>query len=212
MEKANTLSIFTKGILKENPLLVLSVGLCSSLVVCTNIFLGIALGISTTVVLVCSEFVISLFKKLISDSIILPISLIVLATFTTLVYMLMRAYFPEVSESLGIFLPLIAINVLSIGRIEKFTTKNSVAFSILDSLGMGVGYTIILVVVSFLRELLGSGTIFSTVKVIPESSTIKFFAEGSGAFFIIGILCAIFACVIVCKDKQNFSEKNEGNK
>ncbi|MBR7063580.1 MAG: electron transport complex subunit RsxE [Treponema sp.] len=195
MEKSNKLSILTNGLVKENPLLVISIGLCSSLAVTTNSFNGIGMGFAMTFVLLMSELIISIFRKKIPEDIRLPIFIIVIAAFTTIVQLLLNAYIPSLADALGVFLPLIVVNCIIMGRVESFASKHSVGDAILDSVGMGLGYTWVLFVISFIRELLGNGTIFTTVKVIPEASTIKFFTDAPGGFFVFGIISAITAGV-----------------
>lgn len=142
------LGIFLNGINKENPLLVLSIGLCSSLAVTTSIFNGIGMGFAMTFVLLMSELIISLFHKLIPDSIRLPIFIIVIAAFTTIVQLVLAAYLPALSDALGVFLPLIVVNCIIMGRVESFASKSSPGEAVLDSLGMGIGYTWVLCAIS----------------------------------------------------------------
>ena len=184
------LKIFTNGIVKENPLLVLSIGLCSSLAVTTSVFNGLGMGLSMTFVLLMSEIIISLFRKLIPSAIRLPIFIIVIAAFTTIVQLLLQAYLPALSDSLGVFIPLIVVNCIIMGRVEAFSSKNSTGLAILDALGMGIGYTWVLVAISFIRELLGSGKIFG-VEVFAEENAIGFFSGASGGFFVFGIMIAL---------------------
>ena len=183
-------NIFTNGIVKENPLLVLSIGLCSSLAVTTSVFNGLGMGLSMTFVLLMSEIIISLFRKLIPSAIRLPIFIIVIAAFTTIVQLLLQAYVPALSESLGVFIPLIVVNCIIMGRVEAFSSKNNVGLAILDALGMGIGYTWVLIAISFIRELLGSGKIFGHT-VFAEENAIGFFSGAPGGFFVFGIMIAI---------------------
>ncbi|MCR5046510.1 MAG: electron transport complex subunit E [Treponema sp.] len=186
----SALKIFTNGIVKENPLLVLSIGLCSSLAVTTSVFNGLGMGLSMTFVLLMSEIIISLFRKLIPSAIRLPIFIIVIAAFTTIVQLLLQAYLPALSDSLGVFIPLIVVNCIIMGRVEAFSSKNSVGLSILDALGMGLGYTWVLAAISLVRELLGSGKIFGHV-VFAEENAIGFFNGAPGGFFVFGIMIAV---------------------
>ena len=165
------LKIFTNGIVKENPLLVLSLGLCSSLAVTTSVFNGIGMGASMMFVLLMSEIIISIFRKLIPDAIRLPVFIIVIAAFTTIVQLLLGAYLPDLSDALGVFLPLIVVNCIIMGRVEAFASKNNVAHSILDALGMGLGYTWVLVAISAVRELLGSGKLLG-FQIFAEENAI----------------------------------------
>ena len=184
------LKIFTNGIVKENPLLVLSIGLCSSLAVTTSVFNGLGMGLSMTFVLLMSEIIISLFRKLIPSAIRLPIFIIVIAAFTTIVQLLLQAYVPALSDSLGVFIPLIVVNCIIMGRVEAFSSKNNTGLAILDALGMGIGYTWVLVAISFVRELLGSGKIFGRA-VFAEENAIGFFSGAPGGFFVFGIMIAV---------------------
>lgn len=184
------LNIFTNGIVKENPLLVLSIGLCSSLAVTTSVFNGLGMGLSMTFVLLMSEIIISLFRKLIPSAIRLPIFIIVIAAFTTIVQLLLQAYLPALSDSLGVFIPLIVVNCIIMGRVEAFSSKNNTGLAILDALGMGIGYTWVLVAISFIRELLGSGKIFGRA-VFVEENAIGFFSGAPGGFFVFGIMIAV---------------------
>lgn len=186
----NGFKIFTNGIVKENPLLVLSIGLCSSLAVTTSVFNGLGMGLSMTFVLLMSEIIISLFRKLIPSAIRLPIFIIVIAAFTTIVQLLLQAYVPALSESLGVFIPLIVVNCIIMGRVEAFSSKNSVGAAILDALGMGIGYTWVLIAISLIRELLGSGKIFG-YEIFAEENAIGFFSGAPGGFFVFGIMIAI---------------------
>lgn len=188
------LNVFTNGLVKENPLLVLSIGLCSSLAVTTSVFNGIGMGFSMMFVLLMSEIIISAFRKLIPDAIRLPIFIIIIAAFTTIVQLVLAAYIPALSEALGVFLPLIVVNCIIMGRVESFSSKNSVPHAILDSLGMGLGYTWVLVAISVIRELVGSGTLFSA-RIIPEAYTVGLFSKAPGGFIIFGLMIAITAAV-----------------
>lgn len=191
---SKNLSIFANGIVKENPLLVLSIGLCSSLAVTTSVFNGIGMGFSMMFVLLMSEIIISIFHKLIPDSIRLPIFIIVIAAFTTIVQLVLAAYMPSLSEALGVFLPLIVVNCIIMGRVESFASKETVVHSIFDALGMGVGYTWVLVAISLIREFVGSGTFFG-IEVLPEEYTIGLFSKAPGGFIVFGLMIAITASI-----------------
>ena len=203
------LQIFTNGFIKENPLLVLNIGLCSSLGVTTSIFNGLGMGLGMTFVLVMSEIVISIFRKLIPSAIRLPVFITVIAAFTTIVQLVLNAYVEALYNALGVFIPLIVVNCIIMGRVEAFASKNKVGDSILDGLGMGIGYTIVLVAISLIRELLGGGTLFSgtalKVDVIPEAFRIGIFNSAPGGFLVFGILAA---CLQAYKQYQ----KNKADK
>ena len=189
-KKQNRLSIFTNGLVKENPLLVISIGLCSSLAVTTNVFNGIGMGFSMMFVLVMSELIISIFRNMIPEDIRLPIFIIVIAAFTTIVQLLLEAYIPSLSASLGVFLPLIVVNCIIMGRVESFASKEGPLNAVLDAFGMGFGYTWVLCAISIVRELLGSGSLFGKA-VIPEAYTVKFLSDAPGGFFVFGLLSAV---------------------
>lgn len=184
------LKIFTNGLLAENPLLVLMIGLCSSLAVTTKLTNGFGMGLAMTFVLVMSEIIISVFRRLIPDAIRIPIFIIVIASFTTIVDLLMQAYLPSLSEAMGVFIPLIVVNCIIMGRVESFASKQPPFNAALDALGMGLGYTWVLCGISFVRELLGAGTILGS-SVIPESYCIAFFSKAPGGFFVFGMFIAI---------------------
>lgn len=189
------LQIFTNGFIKENPLLVLNIGLCSSLGVTTSIFNGLGMGMGMLFVLVMSEIVISVFRKFIPSAVRLPVFIIIIAAFTTIVQLVLNAYVESLYEALGVFLPLIVVNCIIMGRVEAFASKNNVGNSILDALGMGIGYTIVLVLIAFFRELLGGGTLMAgtplMVTVIPEAYRIGVFNSAPGGFMVFGFLGAL---------------------
>ena len=188
------LQIFTNGFLKENPLLVLNIGLCSSLGVTTSIFNGLGMGMSMTFVLLMSEFVNSIFRKCIPNAIRLPVFIIIIAAFTTIVQFVLQAYVESLYDALGVFLPLIVVNCIIMGRVESFASKNNVGNSILDALGMGIGYTCVLVVISLVREFFGGGTLMAGTSVklelIPEAYRIGILNSAPGGFIVFGLLGA----------------------
>ena len=195
-------SILTNGILKENPLLVLSIGLCSSLAVTQSMFNGLGMGLAMTFVLLMSDIIISIFRKCIPDAIRLPIFIIVIAAFTTIVQLLLKAYVPALSDSLGVFLPLIVVNCIIMGRVESFASKNNPFVSILDAIGMGIGYTWVLLAISFVREFVGTGKFFG-MQVFPEANAIAFFSAAPGGFFVFGLIVAITDAIKKKKKKED---------
>ena len=209
-EKSNKLKIFINGFLRENPLLVLNIGLCSSLGVTTSIFNGIGMGVGMTFVLVMSEIVISIFRKLIPFAIRLPVFITVIAAFTTIVQLVLNAYVESLYNALGVFIPLIVVNCIIMGRVEAFASKNKLGDSILDGLGMGIGYTIVLVGISLIRELLGGGTLFAgtafKIEVLPEAYRIGIFNSAPGGFLVFGILAA---CLQAWKQYQANKENQK---
>lgn len=189
------LSIFTNGFLRENPLLVLNIGLCSSLGVTTSIFNGLGMGMSMTFVLLMSEIVISIFRKGIPSAIRLPIFIIIIAAFTTIVQLVLQAYVESLYDALGVFLPLIVVNCIIMGRVEAFASKNNTGNAILDALGMGIGYTMVMFLISFCREFLGGGTLLAgtalKLEVIPEAYRIGILNSAPGGFMVFGFLGAL---------------------
>lgn len=188
------LQIFTNGFVRENPLLVLNIGLCSSLGVTTSIFNGLGMGMSMTFVLVMSEIVISIFRKHIPSSIRLPVFIIIIAAFTTIVQLVLQAYVSSLYDALGVFLPLIVVNCIIMGRVESFASKNGVGNSILDAFGMGIGYTLVLVIISLIREFFGGGTLMAgtsaKIDIIPEAYRIGMLNSAPGGFIVFGFLGA----------------------
>ncbi len=180
-------SIFKQGIIFDNPLLMLMIGLCSAIAVTTNVSNGIGMGLAMTFVLLFSEIIISLFRKLIPSMIRIPIFIIVIAAFTTIVDLVMKAYFPDLSKSMGVFIPLIVVNCIIMGRVEAFASKQDLLSVIADALGMGLGYTWVLVGLAAIRELLGNGT-FAGIQVMPASyEPILFFILPPGGFFVFSL-------------------------
>jgi electron transport complex protein RnfE len=179
--------IFTNGLVKENPLMVLMIGLCSSLAVTTSVNNGVGMGLSMTFVLLMSELVISIFRKLIPESIRIPVFIIVIAAFTTVIDYTLKAYFPDLSKAMGVFIPLIVVNCIIMGRVEGYASRQPVGNVIFDSLGMGLGYTWVLVGISLVREILGNGSVLG-FQILPDSYTpILFFILPPGGFFVFSL-------------------------
>jgi Na+-translocating ferredoxin:NAD+ oxidoreductase subunit E len=181
---------FTKGILEENPVLKILLGFCPVLAVTTSAINGLGMGLATTFVLLGSNIVISLIAKIIPDTVRIPCFIIVIATFVTIVDLLIKAFSPELDQALGIFIPLIVVNCIILGRAEAFASKNPLLPSIMDALGMGIGFTLALFLLSALREILGAGTIFG-YSLAGDFPPILFFALPPGAFAGLGLLIAI---------------------
>ena len=188
MEKRSYLKEFTKGIIRENPVLCLVLGTCPTLAVTTGAINAIGMGAAATVVLIMSNMIISLLRKVIPDKVRIPAYITIIAAFVTIVQMVVKAFFPEINAALGIYLPLIVVNCIILGRAEMFASKNPVLPSILDGLGMGIGFTAALLCMGIIRELLGSGSLFG-VTVLPFK--ILIFILPPGGFFVFGILIAI---------------------
>lgn len=182
---------FSKGIIKENPVLRLVLGCCASLAITTAASNAIGMGLATTFVLVCSNAVISLLRNVIPDKVRIPCYIVVIAGFVTIVQMLVEAFSPALKDALGVYLPLIVVNCIIFGRAEMFASKNKVFPSILDGLGMGVGFTLTLLCLGIIRELFGNGTIFDVPILSSFMSPIIIFLLPPGGFFVFGILIAI---------------------
>lgn len=179
------------GIIKENPTFVLMLGMCPTLAVTTSAKNGLGMGVATMCVLIMSNMLISLLRKVIPQGVRVPVYIIIIASFVTIVEMLMHAYVTSLYSSLGIFIPLIVVNCIIFGRAETYASKNNVILSIFDGVGIGIGFTIGLTLIGIVRELLGSGTIFG-FQIMPESyEPISIFVMAPGAFFVLSILCAL---------------------
>jgi electron transport complex protein RnfE len=187
---SNNVKTFTKGLIKENPILVLLLGCCPTLATTTSAINGMSMGLATTFVLIMSNLVISLLKGFIPDKVRIPCFIVVIASFVTIVQLVMQAYVPDIYETLGLFIPLIVVNCIVLGRAEAFASKNPVWPSILDGAGMGLGFTFALTILGCIRELLGNGTIFS-LRILPETANILLFILPPGAFICLGLLIAI---------------------
>lgn len=184
----NLWNTFKKGLIIENPLLMLMIGLCSSVAVTTAVANGIGMGLAMTFVLICAEFVISVFRKLIPTDARIPIFIIVIAAFTTIVDLVMQAYFPELSKAMGVFIPLIVVNCIIMGRVEAFASKEKPLTAVVDALGMGIGYTWVLIGISAVREILGNGT-FLEIPLFDEP--ILFFTLPPGGFMVFALFIAL---------------------
>lgn len=179
------------GLIKENPTLVLMLGMCPTLAVTTSSINGFGMGVSTLVVLVMSNLVISALRKVIPDDVRLPAYIVIVASLVTVVELLMEAYVPDIYESLGIYIPLIVVNCIILGRAEAYASKNPPLLSAMDGLGMGLGFTISLSVIGLIRELLGSGTAFG-IEVMPAAyKPIAIFVKAPGAFLVLAVLVII---------------------
>ncbi len=198
-------SNLTKGFFKENPVLVIGLGLCPSMAVSTSIDNGVGMGLATTAVLAGSSALISMFRKFTPDSIRIPIFVVIIAAFVTLIDMIMKAYVPALSKSLGIFIPLIVVNCIILGRAEAYACKNSVFDSIIDAIGMGLGFTITLTILSAFREILGTGAI----KGIPIFTMMGIDFKGSlmmilppGGFLTMGLVLGFLQWNRIRKSKK----------
>jgi len=201
-------NIFYNGVIKENPIFVQLIGMCATLAITTSALNGLSMGLSVIGVLVCSNFVISLLRNVIPDKVRIPAFVVVIATFVTMVDMFLKAFAPAIYSALGLFIPLIVVNCIIFARAETFASKNGVIESVVDGLGMGIGYTIALVILGSIREILGAGSIFG----------IPLFGEGfqpalilimpPGAFILLGTLIGIFNLI----RKKNENKKDVKHK
>ena len=196
-ENKSKVSILTNGIIKENPVLRLVLGTCSILAVTTAVSSALGMGAAFTFVLVCSNIMISLLRKVIPGKVHLPCYIVIIAGFVTIVQMFMQAYMESLYNALGVFLPLIVVNCIILGRAEMFACKNSVVDSALDGLGMGCGYILTMLLMSSVREILGNGT-WMGITIIPESiDRMSLMNQAPGGFFVFGCLMAL--CVYIEK-------------
>ena len=184
------LRILFNGLIKENPTFVLLLGMCPTLGTTSSALNGMSMGLATTAVLICSNFIISCIKKLIPDMVRIPSFIVVIASLVTILQMLIKAYAPEVDKSLGLFIPLIVVNCIILGRAEAFAAKNSPVASIFDGRGMGLGFTIALTLLGASRELFGTGKVFGFT-LFPENYGALVFVLAPGAFIALGYLIAL---------------------
>ena len=201
-KKTSKLSILTKGIIKENPNLVLLLGTCPTLATTSSALNGAGMGVSAMAVLICSNIVISLLAKIIPDKVRIPCYIVVIAGFVTVVQFVLQAFVPSLYNSLGLFIPLIVVNCIILGRAEMFASKNNVLDSALDGVGMGIGFTLSLTAIGAVRELIGAGTIFGFALPWLSAHPMMIIALAPGGFFI-------YACAIAA---INFATKGKGVK
>lgn len=200
---------FINGLITENPTFVLMLGMCPTLAVTTSAVNGLGMGLTTTLVLVMSNIFISLLRKLIPDSVRIPAFIVVIASFVTIVQMLLQAYIPSLYAALGIYIPLIVVNCIILGRAEAFASKNNPLASTFDGLGMGLGFTMALTLIGMVRELLGSGKIFG-LSVLPASyQPLTIFILAPGAFFVLAMFVAILNKIRLVRAEGAGSKKTE---
>ncbi len=185
------LKVILNGLIKENPTFVLLLGMCPTLATTSSAINGMSMGLATMFVLICSNAAIALLKNLIPDMVRIPAYIVVIAAFVTIVEMVMNAYVPALADSLGIFIPLIVVNCIVLGRAESFASKNGVLASAFDGLGIGMGFAMALTLLGSIRELLGTGKVFS-LSIYPEQYGSLIFVLAPGAFIVLGFLIAIF--------------------
>lgn len=186
----NYWKIFYNGIIPANPIFVLLLGMCATLGTTSSAFNGLMMGIATAVVLICSNIVISSIKKLVPDKVRIPAFIVIIASFVTVLQLVVNAWLPSLNASLGIFIPLIVVNCILLGRAEAFASRNGIFASFLDGLGSGIGFIFALVVLGAVREILGTGKIFGA-EIFPEDYGMLLFVLAPGAFIALGYLIAI---------------------
>ena len=184
------LKILLNGIIKENPTFVLLLGMCPTLATTTSAMNGLSMGLATMFVLICSNIVISMIKNLTPDKVRIPVFVVVIASFVTILQMCLKAYLPEINKSLGLFIPLIVVNCIILGRAEAFACKNGPVASLFDGIGIGLGFTLGLTLLGTVRELFGAGSVFGFT-LLPETYNVLLFILPPGAFISLGYLIAI---------------------
>ena len=184
------INIIKNGIVKENPTFVLMLGMCPTLATTTSAINGLSMGLATMVVLICTNVVISLLKSLTPDKVRIPVFIVVIAAFVTILQLVIKAYLPDVDKALGLFIPLIVVNCIILGRAEAFAAKNTPVAALFDGIGIGLGFTLALTLLGIVRGLLGAGAIFGFT-LLPETTNILLFILPPGAFISLGFLIAI---------------------
>ena len=200
-QKVNLGKVFSDGIFKNNPVFVQLVGMCSVLGVSSTMQNAIGMGLSVIFVTVMSNLVVSLLRNFIKDEIRIPAFIVIIAGFVTIVQLVLRAYVPSLYKSLGIFIPLIVVNCVILARAEGFASKNGPIASIVDGFGQGLGYTLAISVLAFVRELLGAGTVFGKT-IIPAEYTIGFLQQPASSFIVLGLLFAAYAAYTNKKERK----------
>ena len=205
---------FKEGLITNNPVLVQLLGMCSTMAITTTLFNGIGMGISVIIILTCSNIVISLVRKLIPDQIRIACYIVIVAGFVTIVDLLMQAYLPSLSESLGVFIPLIVVNCIILARAEAFASKNGIAASALDGIFQGIGYTLVLIVMCVIREFLGNGTFGggllgqegAGIRILPEGTAATFLVLPVGGFLTLGCLIALMQYLLRKSEEKKGGE------
>lgn len=187
-QKQSLMKELTKGFIKENPILVIMLGLCPTLACSTSGTDAFGMGMAFSFVVICSNIVVSTIRKLVPGSVRIPVFITVISTFVTIVDYTLKAYFPSLSQSLGVFVPLIVVNCIVMGRAEAFSSKNTVIASLVDGIGMGIGFTVVITLLGSIRELLGNGTVFGAIIMPAQYQPFLFFILPPGAFLVIGFL------------------------
>lgn len=195
MKKENKLSIVLRGIITENPVLILVLGTCPALATTSKVVSAFSMGIAAMIVLICSNVVISALRKVIPDSVRIPCYIVIIAGFVTAVQMLMQAYLPDIYEMLGVYLALIVVNCIILGRAEMYARKNNVLNSALDGLGMGIGFLVALLLISTLREVIGAGSFAGLEIPFMSHFTIPIFQQAPGGFLVFGLVMAVMNAI-----------------
>lgn len=185
------LEVLYDGLVRRNPTFVLILGMCPTLGTTSSAITGMSMGIATLFVLICSNVAISCIKGIVPDKVRIPVFIVVIAGFVTVLQMVMQAYLPALNATLGIFIPLIVVNCILLGRAEAFASRNTPALSFMDGLGVGLGFTVALTILGCVREFLGAGSIFG-LRIIPEDMGALVFVLAPGAFIVLGLLIALF--------------------
>ena len=186
----SNMKILVNGLIKENPTFVLMLGMCPTLATTTSAINGLSMGLATMVVLICSNVVISCIKNLTPDKVRIPVFIVVIASFVTIIQLVIKAFLPDVDKELGLFIPLIVVNCIILGRAEAITSKNNPVASFFDGIGIGLGFTFALTLLGMMRELFGAGSLFG-IHLLPETLNILIFVLPPGAFISLGYLIAI---------------------
>ena len=195
MKEQSNLSVLTKGIIKENPVLVLILGTCPTIATTTNLVGAFGMGIAALVVLLCSNILISLLRNVIPDNVRIPCYIVIIAGFVTVVQMIVQAFFPELYEMLGVYLALITVNCIILGRAEMFASKNSVGKSALDGIGMGIGFTLALCAMALIREVFGAASFAGIPIPFLENYKIEFLVKAPGGMLVYGLLIALVSAI-----------------
>lgn len=200
----NKLKIILNGIIKENPTFVLILGMCPTLATTTSALNGMSMGLATTFVLICSNIIISAVRNLVPDKVHIPAYIVIIASFVTVLQLCMEAYLPDLNATLGLFIPLIVVNCIVLGRAEAYAANNNVFDSALDGIGMGLGFTLALTILGSVRELLGTGKIFNYT-IFPDDYGMILFILAPGAFITLGLLIAL-------KNHIGYRDKGQGSR
>ncbi len=200
-QEKGAMEVLSNGLLRENPVLILLIGTCPILAVSTSAFNGIGMGLAATFVLIASNFLISLLRNLVSDKVRIPVYITVIAGLVTIIQLLIKAYVPALDKSLGIFIPLITVNCIILGRAEAFANKNRPFIAAVDGLGMGLGFTVALTIMASIREILGNGTFFGKAVPILSENPFTIMKMAPGGFFVYGMMIAGTLAIIRRQDE-----------